>query len=323
MKIIKNSLSLVALSSLLVSGAGVLSGCGGGASAAPVPPTNPNSNANRIAFSSNRDGNFEIYTVNPDGSDAQRVTTATGDDTKPAWSRDHSKIAFASERDGNSEIYVVGIRDGKPSGEAQRITTDPAIDTAPSWNPDGTKLVFQSNRGAFVSSLYIVDVGNRNTQRLTQRPQFNDGNPSWSPRGDLIAFDSQQAPISGQNYPEGITSYLFTIKPNSADLTQITMGGRNMDQDPAWNVNGTRLVYSDPLSISIVDLNDGLKTSLTQINKGDFVSPVYSLDGKQVAFSGFTKEFSKISVYLLEADGASKTPLRLLQDTSESKDPAW
>ena len=86
-----------------------MSGCGGGSNAAPIPKTSnptptpnstpapnatpipnatptptPNFNLNRIAFSSNRSGDSEIYTMNPDGSEVQRVTTAMGDDTKPA-----------------------------------------------------------------------------------------------------------------------------------------------------------------------------------------------------------------------------------------------
>lgn len=52
----------------------------------------------KIAFVSYRDGNAEIYTMNPDGSDQQRLTEDPASDTEPAWSADGKKIAFVSDR---------------------------------------------------------------------------------------------------------------------------------------------------------------------------------------------------------------------------------
>ena len=60
-----------------------------------------------IAFASNRDGNFEIYVMNPDGSGQTNITNNPASDNYPAWSPDGSKIAFSSDRDGNAEIYVM------------------------------------------------------------------------------------------------------------------------------------------------------------------------------------------------------------------------
>ena len=62
---------------------------------------------NDIAFSSTRDGNWDIYVMNADGSDLTRLTNATGADLAPAWSPDGRSIAFTSNRDGNAEIYVM------------------------------------------------------------------------------------------------------------------------------------------------------------------------------------------------------------------------
>ncbi len=74
----------------------------------------------KIAFHSNRDGNWEIYTMNPDGSDQNRLTNNNYDDEGPAWSPDGSKIVFTSNRDGNDEIYVMN-----PDGSGQtRITNN-------------------------------------------------------------------------------------------------------------------------------------------------------------------------------------------------------
>jgi Tol biopolymer transport system component len=58
-----------------------------------------------IAFTSDRDGNDEVYTMAPDGSDVVRLTTDAGFDREPAWSPDGTRIAFTSSRDGNEDIY--------------------------------------------------------------------------------------------------------------------------------------------------------------------------------------------------------------------------
>src|SRR5687767_4151276 len=71
----------------------------------------------KIAFSSFRDGNQEIYVMNPDGSGQTRLTDNPADDGAPAWSPDGTKIAFTSNRDGNYEIY---------NDERRRLRSDPA-----------------------------------------------------------------------------------------------------------------------------------------------------------------------------------------------------
>ena len=75
----------------------------------PVPPAGaafPGANG-KIVFTSDRDGNSEIYVMNPDGSGQTRLTNNGAIDADPVWSPDGTKIAFWSERDGPAEIYVM------------------------------------------------------------------------------------------------------------------------------------------------------------------------------------------------------------------------
>src|SRR6185295_6847483 len=59
----------------------------------------------RIIFSPVRDGNLEIYAMNPDGSDQTNLSNNSAHDFQPSVSADGNKIAFAAGRDGNFEIY--------------------------------------------------------------------------------------------------------------------------------------------------------------------------------------------------------------------------
>jgi hypothetical protein len=98
--------------------------------------------AGRIAFASNRDGNWEIYVMNADGSGQINLTNNPADDGVPSWSPDGRRIAFVSNRDGNLEIYVMNA-DGS-SGQINRLTNNPADDVVPSWSPDGRRIAFDS-----------------------------------------------------------------------------------------------------------------------------------------------------------------------------------
>lgn len=85
----------------------------------------------KIVFFSDRDGNYEIYVMNADGSSQTRLTNNPAADYLPDWSPDGSKIAFTSSRDGNAEIYVMNA-----DGSSQtRLTNNGALDWSPDWQP--------------------------------------------------------------------------------------------------------------------------------------------------------------------------------------------
>jgi hypothetical protein len=83
----------------------------------------------KIAFESNRDGNAEIYTMNPNGQGIDRLTNNPAGDFFPSWSPDGNKIAFYSLRDGDPEIYTMNAN----GTGVDRLTNNPAGDFFPSW----------------------------------------------------------------------------------------------------------------------------------------------------------------------------------------------
>jgi Tol biopolymer transport system component len=86
----------------------------------------------KIAFSSDRDGNTEIYVMNAqDGSNQTNLTMNPAFDFDPSWSPDGTKIAFSSDRDGNTEIYVMNAQDG--SNQARLTDNAAASDALPDW----------------------------------------------------------------------------------------------------------------------------------------------------------------------------------------------
>ncbi len=132
----------------------------------------------RVAFVSNREGGFDIYTADlHTGRPLTRVRRLTVDDAvdlDPAWSPDGSLIAFVSQRGGNEDIYTMAV-DG---GDVQRRTVHPADDFNPAWTEEGD-LLFASNR-AGSSDLYRLDMATGTLHRLTVHPAEEQA-PAWRP----------------------------------------------------------------------------------------------------------------------------------------------
>jgi Tol biopolymer transport system component len=163
----------------------------------------------RLAFSSYRDGNWEVYVmpvsglqarVNLEGSEQanNKQTNLTGhpaNDWLPSWSPDGRSIAFVSDRDGNWEIYWMRV-DGS---EQTNLTRNPGDDWVPAWSPDGQYIAFQSARDGNWE-VYVmparglqaqVDADDSGATNLTRHPA-DDWDASWSPDGRYIAFMSER-----------------------------------------------------------------------------------------------------------------------------------
>jgi tricorn protease-like protein len=161
------------------------------ANATNATATNATTTSNgQMAFSSSRDGNYEIYAMNADdGSNMTRLTDNDASDFDPTWSPDGEKIAFASFRDGfrNEEIYIMNAE----GSEQTKLTNNiDALDREPSWSTDGEKIAFASNRDGDYE-IYVMNADGSGQTRLTDEPGW-DREPSWSTDGEKIAFVSER-----------------------------------------------------------------------------------------------------------------------------------
>ena len=137
----------------------------------------------KIAFVTDRDGNWDVYTMNPDGTGLKNLTKNPANDGHASaplsggisWSPDGSRIAFSTDRDGNQEIYTMKA-DGS---DVQRVTSDAAADANPVWSPDGMKFAFESDRSGLLA-IYTMDVDGSNVAQLT-KGNYWDRYPDWRP----------------------------------------------------------------------------------------------------------------------------------------------
>jgi Tol biopolymer transport system component len=95
-----------------------------------------------IAFASNRDGDTEIYAMNPNGTGVRRLTRSPKYDAPSAWSPDSRRLLFYSQRTSSGDVWVMNA-----DGSGQRnLTRSPAHDSGGSWSPDGKQIAFDSDR---------------------------------------------------------------------------------------------------------------------------------------------------------------------------------
>ncbi len=140
----------------------------------------------RIVFSARREGHvenkfgitYEIYVMDADGGNEQRLTENRNNDWDPVWSPDGNRIAFESDRKGdfvNFDIYVMDA-DG---GNLQKLTNNRAWNGGPSWSPSGERIAFWSNKeDKFKADIYVMDADGGNLQNLTNN-RHSDASPAW------------------------------------------------------------------------------------------------------------------------------------------------
>lgn len=143
----------------------------------------------RIAFTSWRDGNAEIYIMNANGSGVVRLTRNDALDMEPAWSPDGSTIAFCSDRgssEGVFDIYLMSALDGAGIVNVASAGCDPV------WSPDGSRIAYTTGFGS-PSPPDLAVIGADGTDFVQLHPgDVSSGDafaePSWSPDGSWIAF---------------------------------------------------------------------------------------------------------------------------------------
>ena len=285
----------------------------------------------RVAFVSSEGGaRSDIYTMNPDGSNVQRLTNNPAEDLSPKWSPDGTRIAFASSRDDTSvgctsgsdckhEIYVMNA-DGTDQTRTNNTGFLPlewfsSIDDSFDWSPDGTRIVFESGHDlgsdSFILSISVMNADGSNVRRLTNNPGF-DYSPKWSPDGKKIAFGRADDFIDQD----------LSISVMNADGTNQT---RLVSPawDPRWSPDGTKIVFVsadifDARSLEIYVMNtDGSNVQRLTNNSTWDADPRWSPDGTKIAFvrrrvgtpqcpSG---AFCSYEIYVMNANGTNQTRL--------------
>jgi hypothetical protein len=281
--------------------------------AAPAVQPDPNATTTtvplkdrRVAFQTKRDGNFEIYTSKPDGTDPKNLTLHPAHDSEPTWSPDGARVAFDSDRTGNFDVWVMNADGTNPI----QLTTEPTPDGYPSWSPDGTKLAFISFRDG-TNEVYVMNAAGSAQTRLTKNLS-DDARPSWSPDGTKLAFHTDR----DGNYE----IYVMNVDGTAPQNLSNNVG---FDQNPAWAPNGTRLAFDSTRDggrseLYLMGADGSLPVRLTQDEFAD-KWPDWSPDGTRLVFQSDRE--GDVELYTVAAGGG---PLRRLTEfPGEDAEASW
>ncbi len=256
----------------------------------------------KIAFASDRSGNYDIYSMNTDGGGVTRLTTDAGDNVSPSWAPDGTRIAFVSGRDGNTEIYVMNA-DG---GNQTRLTNNSFDDLSPAFSPDGTKIAFVSNSTGH-DQIFVMNADGSNQTNISNSPT-DDFGPAWRPDGAKLAFSSVR---------DG-NAEIYSMDANGNNQTRLTNNADD-DANPTWSTGKIAFDSFRDSNEQIYVMNENGSAQVRLTNNNAFDSdPARSVDGAQIVFSS-TRD-GNYEVYIANADGSAQA--RLTNDPSSDIEPS-
>jgi Tol biopolymer transport system component len=274
----------------------------------PTPPGPPMTQ--RIAFTSERDGNRDVYLIYPNGSGVHNLTQHPSKDGDPAWAPGHDRLAFVSDRNGNNDIFVIGA-DGS---DLRQITSSDYDEIHPAWSPDGGLIAYVSNPDGDWE-IFVMSATGTGAVQLTQNEAW-DSFPSWSPDGRQLVFVSDR----DANYE----LYLYDLETRSE--TRLTENSAS-DAFPAWAPSGEEIAFisarDGQLELYILDLMSVpyavARLTYTVPVEAANRYPTWSSDGNWLAFTSWRDDNAEI--YVVQRQGWGLWNLTSHPATDE--DPAW
>ena len=309
----------------------LLAGCsrgGGEAAETDARTTAPE----RIVFASKRDGDFEIYSMRPDGSELRQLTRneAHGrfeaDDAEPAWSPDGRRIVFTSSRDhpGDGqeswELYVMNA-DGS---EQRRLTDNGGADLSPAWTSDG-RLVYLACTNAWRCRAVTASADDgAEPAPIGNIPEFTHG-VALSPDGRTLLY----------SVTRGVEVDVVTEDVASGRRRTLTRT-RGLDGGGVWSPDGRRILFGSERDrngdclfhdcfghaseLYVMNADGTHQRRLTHTRAVEAFA-AFSPDGTRIVFARSRSERDDYELYVMNADGTCER--RLTSNAAWDWMPDW
>ncbi|HKG98680.1 MAG TPA: hypothetical protein VKA97_12740, partial [Pyrinomonadaceae bacterium] len=211
-----------------------------------------------IAFSSERNGNLDVYLMPSGGGNAKQLTTHSADDTVLGWSADSRAVLFSSNRgeDFMPQLYLVSTEGGMP----WKAGTDMGVQA--SYSPDGQHLAYNQKsqvywrkfyRGSYQSDIVVMDVA---AKKFTQITDFDglDSWPMWG-RDGFIYFVSDRD-------GNGLTN-IWRVSESGGKADRVTTFKAGDVRWPAISSDGRVIMFEHDFGIWKLDVNSKRATPIT------------------------------------------------------------
>ncbi len=235
----------------------------------------------KIVFASRRDGNFEIYSMNPDGSDQTNLTQHRANDLAPTWSPTGEQILFTSDRGGIEDLYLMDA-DGTNVHQVFRKSIGREY---PTWSPDGKALAYHRFH---TFSIYTALIDGKDETKLT------DGLwPAWSPNGSEIAFMASKF-FWDDNDNLRLPKVSVQIINLQTHVEKVLLPEEIWMRFPAWGPDSAQIAFAwsgrqdevnrigDAMGIYVVNRDS---SGLKKIADGNAAYPTWSPGGNELIYN--------------------------------------
>jgi len=230
----------------------------------------------RIAFDTSRDGNNDVFAMDVDGSNLDRLTTHPAGDADPNWAPTGDALAFTSGRDGADAIYTMN-RDG--AGQMRRTGLGAGLSRQPAWSPDGTRIVFSGVRGEFgFTQLIVITADGASESPFGGGQGQADYEPDWQPANITYVRPRSASPLrvslvpsyvrcAAQNRTHGPPLAFGSCNPPSQTSRNVTVGTPDAN-GAAANSAGFARFWVWPPSTVPDEADFGIEMNLSDIRCG-------------------------------------------------------
>jgi TolB protein len=259
----------------------------------------------RILVSSDRDGNYEIWSMRPDGTGARSLTNNGDYNDDATLSPNGTKIAYRdSSGAGEADVFVMNPNGSGPVD----LTNYPGYDAHPAWSPNGKKIAFTSNRSG-TDQIYLMSATGNNVHPVKLSGLVQD-NAVFTPDGKRIIFG-------------GGNGDLYRMDVDGSHRRRLT-DGPAYDEYPDISPNGSRIVFDRTINMGDSKVFkarvDGTHAKRLTSAPGSSFEPWFSPSGKKVVFSS-NRDSPNYEAFVMKADGSKQH--RVTSTTSSNYPSGW